>query len=170
MSYEYRNIDALRTSYLKNIDTYECLLKAWDAVTFNYKKDGGHFANLQKNFNGARVYQCRYSIRAEEKELSVTCCTSKSGYQSDAIALFERKYGSKYDDPSRPLTVDEIIEKIQQRKAQIAGYIVGYQYKLDNLDKLQGLMDSVQKQVSDLPKELQHDATSMLKEYYFHAS
>lgn len=167
MSYaEYGSIENLRTSYRKSLEMYERLLKEWESVTFNYKKDGGHFANLQKNFSGARVYQKSYSTNPIHKELTVSCRCNLSGYQSDTVSLYE--YGG-YGKADRALSVDEIIEKIQQRKAQIAGYIAGYLYKLDNLDQMRTFLDNVQSQVDSLPKDLRNDARYMLKEYYFHS-
>ena len=166
-NYEYGSIDNLKTSYLTKIDTYECLLKAWDAVTINYKKDGGHFANLQKNFSGAYVRPFNAYFPDERKILKVSCNTNKSGWQDNFINLFE--YGPQYENGWRALTVDEIIAKIEKHKAELAGYIAGYQYKLANLDSLQTFVNSVQIAVDSLPKELRSDATNMLQEYYFHS-
>lgn len=164
-NYEYRSVDNLKESHLNTIDAYECLLAEWNAVTLNYKKDGGHYANLRQNFNGARVYQNRYSTDPSHKELSVTCMTKRTGYHSDSISLW--KSSGDWRENDIPLTVDEILVKMEQRKAALSEYISEYQMKLDELNKLQECMDSVQKLIDDLPENMRSDAAYMLREYYF---
>lgn len=167
MTYEYSSIENLKTSYLNSIDTYECLLKEWESVTLNYKKDGGHYANLRQNFNGARVYQSRYSADPSHKELSVTCMTNRSGYHSDSIRLWNSSGDWRENDI--PLTMEEILVKLEEHKEYLREYISEYQLKLDNLGKMQKFTHDVQTLIDNLPEELRYDATSVLRSYYFHS-
>ena len=79
--YEKENI---KKELEKNLDYHKALLKAWEQVTRNYKKDGKPFQDLQKNFNNARVYNAAYSM-VTTKEIRVDTCTKLNGYQHESI-------------------------------------------------------------------------------------
>lgn len=162
---KYNTIDNIRTDYLNTIDRYECMLKAWEKVTFNYKKDGGHFASLQKNFNHASVYTASYATDPNEKRIAVYFHTNRTGYDSDELWIAESAGNFQY----RVFTVDEIIAAIERRKKQIAGYIEEYRYALDNIHELRHLAEVIQSHVDAIKSErIRRDATSMIREMYFH--
>lgn len=115
------------TKLEKELDLHESLCKAWQGVTRNYKKNGEPFANLQQNFNGLTVSGASYSLHANEKELSVTTKTNRSGYQSESIhntelakhTRFEvdesRIIKESYLEPYFFLTVDELQTLIDEK-------------------------------------------------------
>ena len=161
----YSSIDNTKVTFEKELDNLKSALAAWESVQVVTKKDGKPFANLQKNFINARVSQWQSFGTVDQKTITVTYCTKKSGYRSDQLYIWDGSYPA-----FRTFTVPEIITCIENRKEQLKKYISEYEHALSHLNELSALADTVQKSIDSLSNvTLKRAATSMIREMYFHS-
>lgn len=85
----YYNLDGIKTELKKEISRNETILEAWENVTFPTKKDGTLFANMSKNFNGAKYQVYEFSMQPGEYELKVYEWDKLNGYIYDTISCYE---------------------------------------------------------------------------------
>ena len=170
--YEKENI---KKELEKNLDYHKALLKAWEQVTRNYKKDGKPFQDLQKNFNNARVYNAAYSM-VTTKEIRVDTCTKLNGYQHESIENRElAKYTKFTPDESRIikksflepyfyLTLDEIEIKIDEKKAYHAKRIAELEKAIrenkKDTERAEKILEYIEKELA----KVNPDAASLYKE------
>ena len=159
----------------KELDLHESLLAAWEKVTRNYKKNGGTFSNLAKNFNGATLYKRNYSL-VDEKELSVCTATKKSGYQTEAIGNKELvKYSDINPDESRIikesflepyfyLTADEMQQRIDETKERHKRRIAELTKALNELDKDNETAEKMLEMIKDFLASVNPDTASIFRE------
>lgn len=86
-----------------SVNYYKCRAAAWDAVKRVYKKDGGSFAVLSKNFTGCRYY----TDNAYNARFYVTF--------RDERGYMETDYINVYKWPEKCLmTADEVAAEIEK--------------------------------------------------------
>lgn len=79
------NYDGIKTMLEKELSKEKTLLAAWENVTFPTKKDGTPFANMSKNFDGAKYSAASYQMQPGENVLTVYAHDEKNGYISESI-------------------------------------------------------------------------------------
>lgn len=100
---------------------------AWCKVERVYKKDGGTFKNISKNFVGCKIYVDNYETFQDRKIASVNVCDYENnlGCITDYIWLYQSSAGKPFDN--HDLTVVGIVGN-----SPIAYYI----YTVEEIDKI----------------------------------
>lgn len=159
----------------RDLDLHESLLKAWQKVTRIYKKNGEPFANLGKNFEGAKFYDENYTL-IKGKELTVTTQTAKNGYQSEAIRDYElAKYTKFNPDESRIikesflepyfyLTADEMEKKIKEKIEYHETRVVELTKALTENDKDNETAAQILKTITEMLATVNPDAARIYRE------
>lgn len=131
----------------KYIRENEKKIELWENVQRVHKKDGTDFANFGKNFTGCKVEQKNYSTY-NDKELIVSDWAVGSGYIHDEIDIRQLvKYSTlrpaedriqkiAYLEPFFYITPDEAEVLIKERIEKLRSLNAGYQYQLDQVDKV----------------------------------
>ena len=83
------NYDGIKTMLEKELSKEKTLLAAWEKVSFPTKKDGTPFANMSKNFDGAKYQTERYANNQWECQLAVYAWDEMNGYIDDYFRCSE---------------------------------------------------------------------------------
>ena len=113
MSRIYELQDA-KNKLQNSVDYYAVRIAAWQSVKRLTKKDGGNFAILSKNFDGARFVSCYGS-----PYLRVSFKDERGAYNYDDICLNENVYlhFPAADDPDKVAArIDYTISKYQENR------------------------------------------------------
>lgn len=168
------NVDGIKTEINKEIELNKSLLEAWEKVTFSTKKDGKPFANMAKNFEGAKYQPNQYSLQSAWcYELKITVCTRLSGYQTDVINCYEYlKYLKGENKKSKTENVcpkermleqiykydlEDIKQAIEERKKSLAEKIDSLNRQLANVEKVYNNFAEAYKKAI---KQLEEDTNS----------
>ena len=123
------------------------ILEAWENVTYNTKKDGTPFQNLQKNINGAKVEKWLGSIQPGENVITVYAYTNKTGYINDQIYAYAMYEDIAADDPRKAKT-ENLLPKITYLK-QV------YTYDIDDIkEAIANHIEYMKQTISDKKKQL----------------
>lgn len=177
--------DQTRKKLEKDLDYNLALMNAWKNVTRNYKKNGEPFAALKQNFNGAGVYDAKYSMHSNEKEISVSANTQLSGWISDsisnsALARYDKERFNPSEDriinetllePYFYLTVDEIETRIKDKIKYYEGRVEELKKALDDLNKdidiMNNLLDYMSKEIAKMsPDAASYFKDKVIRHYY----
>ena len=93
------------------LSNLECELKAWQGITFNFKKDGTPFQHLSKCFNNARYGFDAYDTEHKSPRLRVSW--QCNGYQFAQFDCY--RWSGHYNDVKEFLTFDEIKARIEEQ-------------------------------------------------------
>lgn len=85
----YYNADGIKTMLKTELEKARAFSAAWHAVSYNTKKDGASFVNMQKNINGAKYTIKSYAMQDGEYELTVYTEAKLCGYIHDSINCYE---------------------------------------------------------------------------------
>lgn len=118
---------------------YKLRLELWKGVTRKYKKDGGSFAVLSKNFEGCRIYRPDHAFYSYQWEASVHGRLESGKYINDNIYAYN-------NDEMRMDTADELQLKIDEQ-------IVRYEKRIDELEDALAKLDSALDKCDELLKE-----------------
>jgi len=180
MTFNDYNREKVMERLEKQLDYHETMLEAWSKVTRNYKKNGEPFADLAKNFSGLNVYNARYTLQTNVKELSITAMSNKNGYITEYIENTELvKYTKLNPTPDRIikesyleeyfyLTPDELTDKIKTKIEYHAGRIEALKKAIRENKKdnkvMEKLLDTITKELA----KVNPDAASYYKEELIH--
>ena len=106
------------------IEQNKAFLIAWENVTFNIKKDGKPFQNMQKNISGASYHAISYSLQPGEYEITITAYVNKMGYMTDTISCYEL---------IRYLKDENKIKKLHNYQPKITYLEQVYKYDLEDI-------------------------------------
>lgn len=124
-----------------SLDINRFLLGLLENVGRNYKKDGGDFAILSKNFNNCQVRKKTYATKDYEWELWVGGRMECGKYESTAFNL----YNEKRENFTVKETEDELQKTIDYYRKQVETY---EQW----LRKVDGLLDECDKMLETYRK------------------
>ena len=85
---DYYNMDGVKTALIKDLAKARAFRDAWKNVSFNTKKDGTPFVNMQKNINGAKYTRVSYAMQEGENELIVYTSAENCGYIHESINCY----------------------------------------------------------------------------------
>jgi len=178
----YYNLDGVKTYLEKTLDEKETILAAWQAVSFNTKKDGKPFAALAKNFNNARVGRESYDTMEYEKRLYVYGVSRLNGYVYDDIRLWEN---ANYLKDSKKLSkTDNIVnlggcwakqyvfdlEDIKQAIADRIEYLEKYCKELrGQIEKAETVYNNFKTAYENAMKTLENDTCEFESKTLFYA-
>lgn len=125
----------------KSVDFYRVRLEAWEKVKRVYKKGGGDFANLARNFEGAK-----FEPWLGDQVIKVYFRDECGRYESDYINLKGNAYKNEPDADTADAVADKIAEQIANYKRwleidakgaeQIAGQIEEMAEALETLKNI----------------------------------
>lgn len=128
----YRDLEDIKKELTRRLNEARNKLALWQSVKRLTKKDGGDFATLNKNFDGARVEQqyssfylkaaTYYLTESERKQIPHIAWTYEELYISN----------SEYNE----LTPDKVFEKIAGRIEQLKNHITEYENELAALEDI----------------------------------
>lgn len=93
------------------------------------KKDGGHFAAIERNFTNCMVTKICYADYPWQKKIYCHEYDDVAGYVDVSIDLFSYK-------EKRPLTVEEVLEEVKSREKMIEEEVAMLQSELEHFDDL----------------------------------
>lgn len=153
-------------------------LKAWEGVKIVTKKDGKPFANFSKNFEGCKVNTEIYSFNTNDKKM-IVYFKSVGGCDYSSLDCYDTgKEAEKHEDISRRyargawgsvgylLTVEEMAERIENKKAHIKKYIKETEEAIKNFEKAVDIIRKAGEEIEALEKEnttLYYTARKMAK-------
>jgi hypothetical protein len=104
------NIEQAKEKMKKSAKYYEVRIKAWENVKRLYKKDGGEFAILGKNFSGAKITTKPWN--ADDKIIEVCFRDENGSWTTDYIGLYATQYNDEADTPEKVQNrINDLIEK-----------------------------------------------------------
>lgn len=127
----YRDLEDIKKELTRRLNEARNKLALWQSVKRLTKKDGGDFATLNKNFDGARVEQQYSSVYLKAATYYLTESERK---QIPHIAwTSEEIYIGYMDDEYTP---DKVFEKIAGRIEQLKNHIAEYENELAALEDI----------------------------------
>lgn len=136
----YYDLDGIITELKKRNAEDRVKLEAWEAVTFQTKKDGKPFARMQQNISGATYEKEPYTLQPCNVRLHVSACGKEHGvgYVADDIRCYalvkylKEPFRSKTQnyqpkestfDQTYKFDLEDIKLAVEERKKQLRGYI-----------------------------------------------
>lgn len=136
----YYDLDGIITELKKRNAEDRVKLEAWEAVTFQTKKDGKPFARMQQNISGATYEKEPYALQPCNVRLHVSACDKENGvgYVADDIRCYglvkylKEPFRSKTQNyQPKESTFDQVYKfdlediklAVEERKKQLRGYI-----------------------------------------------
>lgn len=129
------NIAEAREKMQESVNYYKVRIEAWEKVERVYKKDGGSFANLGKNFKNAKIID-EYPFG---KRLFIYFKTKKSAYESDYFTI-------------KGETADEIQEQID---ALIANYKKWLEIDTRGLAEIENQINNILPALDEIKKQIE---------------
>lgn len=124
-NYEYEDAKEEATKALKRNQISLDLISSIKTVS---KKDGGHFAAIERNFTNCVVTRSPYAKERYQKELYLRKLDDTVGSVCITISLYSFAY-------ERALTFEEVIESIEKMKANYEANIKQCQDELTHFDE-----------------------------------
>ena len=115
MSDTIYNVEDIKNRINEGIDFYTARINAWESVERAHKKNGGDFADLSRNFTGAKFVR-EYS----ETYLYVYFRTKSEGYTYDFITLGDSPYSKRPALDTADAIEKAITELITKYKERLA--------------------------------------------------
>lgn len=123
--YQYEDAKKEATKALKRSQICLDLINRIGTVS---KKDGSHFAAIERNFTNCVMIRSPYAKERYQKELYIRQCDEIAGSVSVDICLYS--YAEE-----RALTFEEVIESIEKMKANYEAKIKQCQDELTHFDE-----------------------------------
>ena len=166
------NFENLKKELARRLIYQQAAKKAWANVEFLTKKDGSPFANLRQNFNNLSVTDEPYSLRKNEKKLTVyfdangwryesisnTICVKYSQFKPEENRIIKERGLEPYFF----LSIEEIKILINERIKYHDAQIVKISAELKNIDKKYKKFNKVLQPALDWLKE--NDYSHLWKE------
>lgn len=95
-----------------------------------YNLDATYISSIGRSYNS--LLQSRLCVSCKKKsssgklntdelmKLAISCCSSKAGFFSPSLPLMETAFRIFLSNGNRPLTIDEIIQELNNQKADFA--------------------------------------------------
>ena len=123
------NKEECKNEIIKHLKAEKKKVELLNGIGTVTKKDGGHFAAIERNFTNCVAVKKSYADYPWQKELYCRGYDDVSGHVDVSIDLFS------YDN-KRPLTVEEVLEEIKSREKMIEEQVSMLQSELDHFDDL----------------------------------
>lgn len=123
------NKEECKNEIIKHLKAEKKKVELLNGIGTVTKKDGGHFAAIERNFTNCVTVKKSYADYPWQKELYCRGYDDVAGYVDVSIDLYS--YNQK-----RPLTVEEVIESVKSRKKMIEEEVAMLQSELEHFDDL----------------------------------
>ena len=171
-----------KKSLENEISRKQALVNKWLTVKRVYKKDGGAFAAISKNFTNCSIYNDIGTIRPGAKRIMISTQAEGCGWISDEIPLTmsthdadRRGYNTEGRTVPAPsyvvkyinLNADEVENEINLKIAAYKNSILDYKKELETLDAaIDVLKAGVEKITADLAAVTNISSYQMFKLLY----
>lgn len=143
--YDYQ-IENTKTKISNMLKDSRLRLKTWENVKRITKKDGSDFKNFNMNFDGAEL-----DPRFKSMHSLMTHWVDGTDFVEDSIWVDKTSCNGLF-------TIDEVFEKIEQRKKDLRVQIAELEHDLQNYDKLINELTAI---TETIVKALDIDAKSI---------
>lgn len=123
------NKEKCKNEIIKHLKAEKKKVELLNGIGTVTKKDGGHFAAIERNFTNCVTVKKSYADYPWQKELYCRGYDDVAGHVDVSIDLFSY-------DKKRPLTVEEVLEEIKSREKMIEEQVSMLQSELDHFDDL----------------------------------
>lgn len=158
-----RNYEEIKKEMESRLNDSKARLEAWENVQIITKKDGTPFANMSKNFTGAKYHMESYG-RAGQYRLTLYYSNSKTSYNEDWLKCYTTEHYMKADDPRRAKTwnfmpketcfyqtysydLEDIKEALENYRMQLRENVYSYEKQLETLEEKFKGVDAVLRQL-----------------------
>jgi len=184
-----KNLEQIKKELQNSIEECNAKIAAWENVKRVTKKDGSDFSTLSKNFENAKIVTADYSIR-NEKQIRVSGWTENRKFVDDYFSIVpcvknvkfevapDRQIKESFLEPYFYMTVEEIVEAIENRIAMWKEYVESYEEQLriadhfyilieNELEKISEILDAVSDKRNSKNLSLRYALEHKVKEHYF---
>lgn len=153
-------IEDAKAKMQKSVKYYACRIEAWKKVTRLYKKDGGNFSVLSKNFSG-----CSFVNRFSSNRVEVTFRDENNSWTTENIIIDANRYEEAADTPEAiEKRITALIEKYEAWKEKDEKGLAEIEAQINNILPL---LDTIKSALKDAEEETNTHYTikAYIKEY-----
>lgn len=152
-------IEDAKAKMQKSVEYYACRIEAWKKVTRLYKKDGGNFSVLSKNFSG-----CSFVNRFTINRVEVAFRDENGTWTTDDITIDANCYEEAADTPEAiEKRITALIEKYEAWKEKDEKGLAEIERQLEEINPA---LESLKKAIAEAKETNTHyTMQSYIKEY-----